>query len=97
LGDLHSTFLKGWRCRECGSWDVYAAILGEEQEAHYVVHKEKGESKCSSSGDGVVLLEDNNFSIPPSGKSGLNFALVTSLYQPILRVMRALGELYLFS
>ena len=21
--------LRGWRCRACGSWDIYAAILGD--------------------------------------------------------------------
>jgi len=23
-----STKLKGWRCRNCGSWDVFAAVIG---------------------------------------------------------------------
>jgi len=21
----------GWRCRACGSWDIFAAMIGEEQ------------------------------------------------------------------
>jgi len=32
LIDPHSSILEGWRCRECGSRDVYAAVLDEETE-----------------------------------------------------------------
>jgi len=39
MSDIQSSLLKGWRCGECGSWDVYATILGEE-ESNYVVHKQ---------------------------------------------------------
>ena len=27
-GAMFSGQLKGWRCRSCGSWDVYAAVRG---------------------------------------------------------------------
>jgi len=30
-GAMFSGQLKGWRCRSCGSWDVYAAVLGDER------------------------------------------------------------------
>jgi len=33
-----SSVLKGWRFRECGSWDVYAAVLGEEKESNLGNH-----------------------------------------------------------
>ena len=29
VGKSKSSILKGWRCRDCGSWDVYAAVIGE--------------------------------------------------------------------
>jgi len=32
LIDPRSSVLKGWRCRECGSWDVYAIVLGKEKD-----------------------------------------------------------------
>ena len=30
VGKLKSSILKGWRCRDCGSWDVYIAMIGED-------------------------------------------------------------------
>jgi len=29
--DLQSPYLRGWRCKQCGSCDVFAAVLGEDQ------------------------------------------------------------------
>jgi len=29
LGNSKSSDLKGWGCRNCGSWDVFAAVSGE--------------------------------------------------------------------
>ena len=29
VGKPNSTILKGWRCRDCGSWDVYVAVIEE--------------------------------------------------------------------
>jgi len=29
VGEPKSSILKGPRCRDCGSWDVYAAVIGE--------------------------------------------------------------------
>ena len=26
---MKSSILKGWRCRDYGSWDVFAAVIGE--------------------------------------------------------------------
>ena len=31
VGKSKSSILKGWRCRDCGSWDVYAAVVGEHR------------------------------------------------------------------
>ena len=31
LIDPQSCSLRGWRCRQCGSWDVFEVILGEER------------------------------------------------------------------
>ena len=33
VGKPNSTILKGWRCRDCGSWDVYDAVIGEHSES----------------------------------------------------------------
>ena len=29
VGKPNSTILKGWRCRDCGSRDVFATVIGE--------------------------------------------------------------------
>ena len=29
VGKPDRSFLKGWRYRDCGSWDVYAVVIGE--------------------------------------------------------------------
>ena len=34
--------LKGWRCRACGSWDIYAAILGDVQSGTAQTSRERG-------------------------------------------------------
>ena len=44
MSDSHSSVMKGWRCRECGSWDVYGATLGAE--SNYVIHKHQDEAEC---------------------------------------------------
>ena len=31
LLDVHCKQLMGWTCRSCGSWDIYAAPLGDEE------------------------------------------------------------------
>jgi len=33
--------LKGWRCRSCGSWDVYASVLGDERVSTPLASKQK--------------------------------------------------------
>jgi len=35
---LNALFMRGWRCRERGSWNVYAAILGEKKESNLAGH-----------------------------------------------------------
>ena len=36
--DSRGSILKGWRCRECGSWDVYTAVLGKEKDSNLGSH-----------------------------------------------------------
>jgi len=55
----------------CGSWDVYAAILGEEKESNYDVHKQHAEVERLPSGDRVGFLEDKNHSGAPSWGGGV--------------------------
>jgi len=33
---------EGWRCRACGSWEIYVAILGDVQASTSLAYREKG-------------------------------------------------------
>jgi len=41
LGDSPDSPLKGWKCRDCGSWDVCVAVIGEEHNGSGNVLKQK--------------------------------------------------------
>jgi len=52
--------LMGWKCRDCGSWDVCAAVIGEEQNVSGDVLKQK-----------VSFKENvNDAMMPPFKKNG---------------------------
>jgi len=60
LGGSPNSPLMGWKCRDCGSWDDCAAVIGEEHNVSSNVLKQKVSFK-----DNV-----NDVSVSPSKKSG---------------------------
>jgi len=55
-GDPQSSHLRGWRCKQCGSWDVFAAVLGEEKVSVSGGHKQhNGEERVQSRGKGTSV------------------------------------------
>ena len=50
VGKSKSTILKGWRCRDCGSWDVVAAVIGEHSGSVHVTPQQRGH-EASNLGD----------------------------------------------
>ena len=50
VGKPNNTILKGCRCRECGSWDVYAAVIGEHNGNVQVTPQQRGQ-ETSNLGD----------------------------------------------
>ena len=38
--------LRGWRCKQCGSWDVFSAVLGEEKESELSGSKQRRGAQC---------------------------------------------------
>jgi len=80
--------LMGWKCRACGSWDVFAAVFGEEQDGSGNVLKQKVSFK-----DNV-----NDVLVSPWKKSGSKgFLGVSSPCVNEFQVFRALLENYPFS
>ena len=59
------------------SWDVYAAVLGEE-ESNLGIHNHSIQVERLPSGDRVGSLEDKNLSGSPRGKSGQDKPLLVS-------------------
>jgi len=60
LGGSLDSPLRGWKCRDCGSWDVCSAVIGDEHNGRGNVLKQKVSFK------GNV----NDVSVSPCKKSG---------------------------
>jgi len=41
LGGSLDSHLMGWKCRACGSWDVFVALIGKEKDGSGDVLKQK--------------------------------------------------------
>ena len=76
--DARSSVLKGWRCRDCGSWDVYAAVLGNEKDSKLGSHNKQDLFDQSSSGVGVGSLGVRRHSSSSKGEIGLVKPLIDS-------------------
>jgi len=47
----------GWKCRACGSWDVFAAMIGEDQDGDRNVLKQKVSSRDSANDVSLSLTK----------------------------------------
>ena len=61
--------LKGWRCRACGSWDIYAAILGNVQRGTSQASREKGLEQGMSLKTSGKDANSRNSSVSPQNDS----------------------------
>jgi len=62
--------LKGWRCRACGSWDIYAAILGDVQRGTAQTSRERGLNQGLSSKTNGKDAKSRISSISPRNYGG---------------------------
>ena len=62
--------LKGWRCRTCGSWDIFAAVIGEKFGVSKEGHQPEVQ-ECSPMGlKESVGCSQMNFREEPRGVDG---------------------------
>jgi len=51
-----SSHLRGWRCKQCGSWVVFAAVIGDKKVSVVGSHKQhNGEERVHSRGKGTSV------------------------------------------
>ena len=55
-GNLISSNLKGWRCRNCGSWDFFAVVVVEKNGSNKAGPKQKVQGKLNYGSKGVGQL-----------------------------------------
>jgi len=69
VSDPQSSSSRGWRCKHCGSWDVYVAILAEEKESLLGIHNQQNGVERGHSRWSVSPVEVENRASSPTRKS----------------------------
>jgi len=78
-GGEHYGQLKGWRCRACGSWDIYVAILGDVGVTLAIRDKEHEQGMPSKTSGKDVRCQ--NLSVSPRKDDSLRILLVLRLHE----------------
>ena len=88
MSDPQRLYLRGWRCKQCGSWDVFIAVLGQEK--HSVLggnEQQIGAEFVRSRGKGSTVEVENRTSSPSSNdgqnKSRLESNICANQFQAL--------------